>query len=213
MILAPTPPPEDCECHCPRSWDRFNQLPLPIDDDDYVPQPAIVHPNDDDVQYDPPQINEPHLPVSEPHLINVDDATDSDTSSTTSKSNSSDTDNSTSMNDNPDDNNDNDHALPGNTAPTTGQPQCRTAGTNSRFDDYHLFTTAAKTELPIDESTLATVCHFLMVHYSQPPPPTRRHPRSVPTKTKSNVFSLSAGLKQRFQKNCISSTCSIPLRL
>ena len=57
------------------------------------------------------------------------------------------------------------------------------------LDDFHMYTTVAEHESPLNESTLATICHFLMVHYSQP------HATSQKGK-KANTFSLTAGLKR-----------------
>ena len=201
-VLAPPPPLDDDElaniaAHA--AGIDFNNPPLPLDDDGYVPpplQPALVQANDDEIQLVPPVHHvPPNNNINEPHVIDFDHDTINDASSTSSSESSTDTDTSSD-----DDNDDNDD-LDGhndNTAPPapTGRPQRNNAGKNKRYDDYHLFATAAETEFPMDESTLATVCHYLMVHYSQPSPPTHKSKRSTAAKKKSNVFSLSAGLKK-----------------
>ena len=194
-VLAPPPPLDDDELAniaAQAAGIDFNNPALPLDDDDYFPppnQPAVVQPDDDDVHYvPPPQIHQPPPEPQHnvPHFIDNDNDTTTDSSQSVSSGTSSTSDDSSDDDDDP--------------APTqasnSGRPTRRNAGTNRRYDDYHLYTTAAEDELDLDESTLATVCHFLMVHYSQPMPRSRAQTTRTSTKKKSNVFSLTAGLKR-----------------
>jgi len=94
-----------------------------------------------------------------------------------------------------DDDADNHAAISSN---NTGRPRRSTAGATTKYDAYHMFTTAAEDELVLPKDTMATVCHYLMVHYSQPAQPksTSSKRKLPPTGKKANVFSLNAGLKR-----------------
>lgn len=156
-------------------------------------QPVLIDDDDDDVPFNQIPQQQHHLPPPIAHngpvVVDDDDSSldpPSDTSSHDDEShgiNDTDTDNDTDDNgfDAP---NDDDDPPP----PQHGRPSRSGAGTTSRFNDYHMFTTVAEDELVIDESILAHVCHYIMVHYSQP--------STKQTKKKANVFSLNAGLKR-----------------
>ena len=159
------------------------QLNLPIVEDDdvqYIPQPAPD--NDMDIAMVPANPNNVVIPANHIAPIHPGNVTDNDDTTTTYGTAHESDDNDSDDDDTP--------AAPvaAAPAPPTGRPTRNNAGTTTRFQDYHMFTTAAEHEIDLDEDSLAAVCHFLMVHYSQPY--TRKAKRK-----KSDVFSLKTGLK------------------
>ena len=203
-VLAPPPPPNDeqlADIAAHNAGLDLDNPPLPLDDDiHFIPQnnqPIIVQPDDDDdvlhipdndvVQHLPQPAQPNAMPNIDPHFIA--DSTDDSTDDSTTDDNTTVSPGATT-----DDDSDDDDTPPPPAANPSGRTRRDTAGKTTKFDDYHLFTTAAEHEFPLDDDIVATVCHFLMVHYSQPHQ-AKSKTRASPKK-KTNVFSLSAGLKR-----------------
>lgn len=142
-----------------------------------------IIPDDDDAF---PPLAPPHIPAQAPNAALIISDDDQDTAST---DDDDDVDVPTDESSSDDDNDDDDDDEP----PDESRPTRRNAGRNSRYNDYHLFTTAAEDEFLIDDDQMATVCHFLMLHYSDP---IRRQQVTRKKGKKANVFSLNAGLKR-----------------
>ena len=183
-VLEPPPPPDNEEQADMAAANAGIQLNLPIVEDDDV---MFVPPAHNIVPVAPPPINN----IAPNHPGNV---TDNDESTVTDSDSSTAASDTTPESDS-DDDFDAPAAPPAAPAPANanGRPNRRNAGQTTRFQDYHMFTTAAEHELDMDEDSLAAVCHFLMVHYSQP---AATKPKRKTQGKKSNVFSLNAGLKR-----------------
>ena len=160
-VLAPPPPqgPEDlADIAAANAGIDLNDPPFIVKEDNDVPMPINpnvpmpINPNDDDVV---PIANIAAIPPAAPNQI---------------EPMISDTDTIMSASDNNDDTSDNndDDAPPAHVAAppapavvppasTTGWPTCTNAGSTTRFNDYHMFVTADKDDLHIDEDTITKV--------------------------------------------------------